>query len=256
MGETARTLIWWSTGAASAVMAQLMLWRNPEALIVRCETSNEDPDNYRFEADIMRLLNRSMTLLKSDEYESVWDVWQKRRYMSGIKGAPCTAAMKIAPRLAFQRPTDLHAFGYTADAEDIDRFERLKENFPELDVRALLIEQGITKEACLALVEHWGVKLPRSYEMGFPNANCLGTGCVKATSPDYWSLYRFRFPANFARTATYAREIGARLTRIDNKRIFIDEIPADWPMTNPIVPACDFLCHLAELAPTPTPAKP
>jgi hypothetical protein len=38
----------------------------------------------------MRLLNRTMTLLKSDEYENVWDVWQKKRYMSGIAGAPCT----------------------------------------------------------------------------------------------------------------------------------------------------------------------
>jgi len=49
--------------------------------------------------------------------------------------------------------------------------------------------------------------------------------------------------------AAYAREIGARLTRINDVRIFIDEIPADWPMTNPIVPACDFLCHLAEMEP-------
>jgi hypothetical protein len=244
-----RTLIWWSTGAASAVMAQLMLWREPKAIIVRCETDNEDPDNYRFEADIMRLLNRTMTLLKSDDYENVWDVWQKRRYMSGIEGAPCTAEMKIKPRLEFQRPTDTHVFGYTADAEDMGRFKRLKENYPELTVRVPLIEQGVTKASCLALVERWGVKLPRSYAMGFPNANCLGTGCVKATSPDYWSLYRYRFPENFARTAAYAREIGCRLTRINNERIFIDEIPADWPMTNPIVPACDFLCHLAEMEP-------
>ena len=244
-----RTLIWWSTGAASAVMAQLALWRHPDGMIVRCETSNEDPDNYRFEADIMRLLKRSMTLLKSDEYEDVWDVWQKRRYMSGIAGAPCTAAMKIAPRLAFQKPTDTHVFGYTADAEDVDRFERLKANFPELKVKAPLIDQGVTKTGCMALVERWGVKLPRSYAMGFPNANCLGTGCVKATSPDYWSNYRFHFPDKFARTAAYSREIGCRLTRINGARIFIDEIPADWPMTNPIAPACDFLCHLAEVEP-------
>lgn len=241
-----RTLLWWSTGAASAVMARLMLWRQPDAVIVRCETGNEDPDNYRFEADIMRLLNRTMTLLKSDEYENVWDVWQKRRYMSGIAGAPCTAAMKIAPRLAFQKPTDVHVFGYTADAEDVDRFKRLKANYPELTVRAPLIEQGVMKAACLALVERWGVALPRSYAMGFPNANCLRTGCVKATSPDYWSLYRSIFPENFARTAAYSREIGCRLTRINNERVFIDEIPTDWPMTNPIVPACDFLCHIAD----------
>jgi hypothetical protein len=241
-----RTLIWWSTGAASAVVARLMLREEPEALVVRCETSNEDPDNYRFEADVMRWLNRSITLLKSDKYNSVWDVWQGRRYMAGNDGAPCTVEMKVAPRLAFQLPNDIHAFGYTADSRDVNRFGLLKANYPELTLRAPLIERGITKAASLAMVQGWGLSLPRSYAMGFPNANCLQTGCVKVTSPDYWSLYRHHFPDNFARTAAYAREIGARLTRINNERIFIDEIPADWPMTNPIVPACDFLCHIAE----------
>lgn len=243
----ARTLAWWSTGAASAVMAHMALQSDPEAIIARCETNNEDPDNYRFEADVMRRLNRSVTLLKSENYESVPDVWRGERYMAGNDGAPCTREMKIMPRLAFQRPTDIHVFGYTADANDIRRFRTLKNNYPELVVRAPLIERGVTKAATLAMVESWGIALPRSYAMGFPNANCLQTGCVKATSPDYWSLYRLHFPGNFARTAAYAREIGARLTRINNERIFIDEIPADWPTTNPIVPACDFLCHIATM---------
>lgn len=242
-----RVLIWWSTGAASFVAAQLTLRASPEAIVVRCETNNEDPDNYRFEADAMRRLDASVTLIKSDEYESVWDVWHKRRYMAGINGAPCTSEMKIAPRLAFQRPDDVHVFGYTADREDIERFNRLRENYFELDARAPLIEQGITKAASLAMVERAGLELPRSYAMGFPNANCLQTGCVKATSPDYWSLYRYHFPENFARTAAYAREIGARLTRVKGERRFIDEIPADWPMTNPIIPACDFMCALSEM---------
>ncbi len=241
----ARTLAWWSTGAASAVMAHMALQSDPDAIIARCETNNEDPDNYRFEADVMRRLNRSVTLLKSENYESVPDVWRGERYMAGNEGAPCTREMKIMPRLAFQRPTDIHVFGYTADARDNERFKTLKNNYPELVVRAPLIERGVTKAATLAIVESWGIALPRSYAMGFPNANCLQTGCVKATSPDYWSLYRQQFPENFARTAAYAREIGARLTRIKGERIFIDEIPADWPTTNPIVPACDFLCHLA-----------
>ncbi|MAZ17948.1 MAG: hypothetical protein CL535_16660 [Ahrensia sp.] len=241
-----RTLIWWSTGAASFVAAQLTLRDNPEAIVARCETGNEDPDNYRFEADAMRRLNTSVTLLRSTEFSDVWEVWQKRRYMSGIAGAPCTSAMKIAPRIEFQRPTDIHVFGYTADREDVDRFERLKENYFELTVRAPLIDAGITKAASLAIVQKSGLELPRSYAMGFPNANCLQTGCVKATSPDYWSLYRHHFPENFARTAAYAREIGARLTRIKGERMFIDEIPDDWPMTNPIIPACDFLCALAD----------
>jgi hypothetical protein len=241
-----RSIVWWSTGAASAVAVQLTLQEIPDAIVARCETHNEDPDNYRFEADVMRHLGCSLTLLESDEFESVWDVWQRRRYMAGVDGAPCTTHMKIGPRLAFQQPTDAHFFGYTADAEDVARFDRLRKNYPELACRAPLIEKGVKKAGALAMVERWGLALPRSYAMGFPNANCLGTGCSKATSPDYWSLYRFRFPDRFARTAAYAREIGARLTRINDVRIFIDEIPADWPMTNPIVPACDFLCQLAE----------
>lgn len=195
----------------------------------------------------MRHLNRSVTLLRSTEFESVPDVWLKERYMAGINGASCTRAMKISPRLEFQRPTDRHVFGYTADDGDVDRFDRLKTNYPELSVRAPLIERGVTKAACLAILDRWGIELPRSYAMGFPNANCLETGCVKATSPDYWSLYRFRFPEKFARTAAYARQLGVRLTRINGVRIFIDEIPPGWPMTNPIAPACDFLCHLAEM---------
>ncbi len=236
-----RTIAWWSTGAASAVVARL----SPEAILARCETGNEDPDNYRFEADVMRYLGREVVILKSEKYDTVWDVWKHRRYMAGIDGAPCTVEMKIIPRLAFQLPTDIHLFGYTADGVDVDRFERLKHNYPELTVRAPLIERGITKAGALAMVESWGLTLPRSYAMGFPNANCLQTGCVKATSPDYWALYRRQFPEQFKRTAAYAREIGCRLSRIDNKRVFIDDIPADWPTTKPIVPSCDFLCHLA-----------
>lgn len=241
-----RTIIWWSTGAASAVTARLILREQPEAIIARCETANEDPDNYRFEADVMRRLNRSVTVLKSEKYDSVWDVWVRRRYMAGPDGAACTVQMKVMPRLEFQRPTDIHVFGYTTDARDIDRFESLQANYPELTIRAPLIERGITKAACLAMVESWGVAPPRSYAMGFPNANCLQTGCVKATSPNYWALYRQHFPDEFARTAALARNIGKRLTRINGERIFIDEIPLDWPTTDPIAPACDFLCHIAE----------
>lgn len=241
-----RTIVWWSTGAASAIACLLTLRDTPDAIIARCETNNEDPDNYRFEGDVMRRLNHSPVLLRSDEYEDVWDVWQKKRFMSSPKGAPCTSAMKVKPRLAFQLPTDIHVFGYTADRHDQDRFEQLRKTYFELTVKAPLIEAGITKAASLAMVERMGIKLPRTYAMGFHNANCMGTGCVKATSPDYWSLYRHHFPEQFARTAAYSREIGCRLARINDERIFIDQIPADWPMTNPIVPACDFLCHIAE----------
>ncbi|TIO15658.1 MAG: hypothetical protein E5X86_19745 [Mesorhizobium sp.] len=241
-----RTIIWFSTGAASAVAARLVLRDTPDAILARCETGNEDADNHRFEADVERWLGRSVTLLKSEKYASVWDVWQKRRYMSGPDGAPCTMFMKVMPRLEFQRPDDIHVFGYTADSSDIKRFEKLRDTYFELTVRAPLIEAGITKAATLAMIERAGIDLPRSYAMGFPNANCLQSGCVKATSPAYWALYRRHFPENFERIAAYSKEIGKKLVRIDDERVFLDELPLDHPVTAPIVPACDFLCHIAE----------
>lgn len=246
-----RTLIWWSSGAASAVAAWLELRRDPHGIMVRCETNNEDDDNYRFEAAVMQFLAKTPLILQSEKFDSVPNVWMVRKYMSGVNGAPCTLEMKVIPRLEFQRPTDIHVFGYTADANDVDRFERLKVNYPELTVRAPLIDHGVTKVGALAIVQRWGIDLPRSYAMGFPNANCLQTGCVKATSPDYWALYRQKFPENFERTALLARELGVRLARINNERVFIDEIPDDWPTTEPVVPTCDFLCHIAATSPAP-----
>lgn len=241
-----RTIMWWSTGAASAVAAHLLLRQEPDAIVARCETNNEDEDNYRFETEVERWLGKSITILKSDKYESVPDVWEKRKYMAGPDGAPCTLFMKVMPRLAFQRPTDVHVFGYTADAADVVRFRKLCRTYFELVIRAPLIEQGITKAATLAMVERAGLSLPRSYSLGFPNANCLRTGCVKATSPDYWALFRKQFPERFAAMAERSRRIGKKLARVNNERIYLDEIPDDWPTTQPIVPACDFLCHIAE----------
>jgi hypothetical protein len=239
-----RVLVWWSTGAASYVAAKLALRKYPNALIVRCETGNEDEDNHRFERDAMAHLGATVTILQSEDYASVWDVWTRRRFIAGPHGATCTGEMKIAPRLAFQRPTDLHVFGYTADPEDVARYKRLAEQFFELRIWAPLIDAGIEKHGALAIVERDGLSLPRTYAMGFPNANCMQTGCGKASSPNYWSAFRHHFPDRFARTAAKARELGARLTRINGERAFIDEIPADWPMVQPIVPSCDFLCGL------------
>lgn len=240
-----RTLIWFSTGAASFAAAKIILAETRNAELVMCETNNEDPDNYRFEADVVRHLNQPVVKLKSSKYDSVRDVWRTRRYIAGIHGATCTGEMKVAPRLEYQRPDDIHVFGYTNDKEDITRFNNLKSNYFEMNVRAPLIEAGIDKSAALAVVERAGLVLPRTYAMGFPNANCMKTGCGKASSARYWALYRLHFPENFAETAAFSREIGARLTRINGERCFIDEIPPDHPTTKPIIPACDFMCGAA-----------
>jgi len=249
-----RDLCWFSDGIASAIATKFWLKDHPDALVVHCDTGSEDEDNARFRAECAVWLGREIISLKNPEFEDTHAVYRKRRYMSGIAGAPCASELKFLPRSEFQRPDDVHVFGYTWDNTDRERFENFQKNYPELIARAPLIEREISKANCLAMMQDTGIAPPRTYAMGFPNANCLKTGCVKSTSPAYWALFRKVFPERFAKTAALAREIGCRLVILDreelpdgrtkNIRGFIDEIPADQPTLNPVAPACDFLCHI------------
>lgn len=238
-----RVLAFFSCGAASAVATKL----TPEAEPVYCATGSEHPDNQRFLHDCEVWFGRNVTIIKNERYADTWAVWEKRRYLSGIHGAPCSAELKMEARRAYQRPDDVHVLGYTADAADVARADRLRVNFPEENIRTPLIERGITKEGCLAMLERAGVAPPITYAMGFPHANCIP--CVKAQSADYWALVRQRFPAEFERMAKLSRELDVRLVKLgggERERIFIDEVPLDQPTTKPIVPSCDFLCQIAE----------
>lgn len=151
----------------------------------------------------------------------------------------------MIPRIEFQRPGDVHVFGYTFDSNDIRRSKRFKENFFELNVLFPLITNRITKEGCLALLRRAGVKIPIGYSLGLPNNNCIP--CVKSESPSYWALMRKVFPDKFDRMRELSRRLNVRLVVYKGERIFIDEIPEDHPVTRPIVPRCDFMCGALEL---------
>jgi 3'-phosphoadenosine 5'-phosphosulfate sulfotransferase (PAPS reductase)/FAD synthetase len=246
MKSNIRTVVWFSCGAASAVAAKLSA--NEKNLhIVYCETGAEHPDNRRFLRDCEIWVGRKIERVASSEYEDTWDVWKRRRYLAGVSGAPCTVELKVKPRLIWQKPTDIHIFGYTADKGDLLRADRLAANYPELHLKMPLIELSITKSACLAILQQSGIKLPPMYGLGFQNNNCIP--CAKATSPAYWALMRKNFPSKFARMARLSRRLDVKLCRINGKRKFIDQIPRDYPTTRPVQPACDFLCHQAKARP-------
>jgi hypothetical protein len=235
-----RTVSWFSCGAASAVATKLS---KPD-VIAYCDTGSEDYDNKRFMADCQVWFKKRITVLKNKKYKDTWALWEAVRYLAGVKGAPCTGALKVEPRIAFQLPDDVHIFGYTADSDDVRRANTLREIWPDLTIETPLIDRGITKAACLSIIQTLGIKEPRTYEMGFPNANCIP--CVKATSPSYWALVRLHFPEEFDRMAKISRTLDVKLTRLKGERAFIDDIPLDHPVTEPIAPECDFLCAMAE----------
>ena len=123
MNRMKRTLAWFSSGAASAVMTKLAVVENPDTIPVQCSVGDsEDRDNRRFTRDCEAWFGKSVLHLKSEKFANVDEVITKRRYMSGNRGAPCTGELKAVPRLDFQLPSDTHLWGYTADAEDVKRW--------------------------------------------------------------------------------------------------------------------------------------
>lgn len=220
---------WFSCGAASAVAAKRATEKyGDQCEVVYCDTmATEHPDNRRFFEAVESWIGRAVTVIRSEKYATIDDVFEKTRYMAGIKGARCTTELKKLPREAWQRPNDVHIFGYTADEQR--RANLFEKNNPALDVEWLLIEENITKADCLLTLEKAGIALPAMYGLGFDHNNCIG--CVKATSPGYWNRTRKHFPLVFARRAHQSRLIGARLARVNDVRIYLDELPpeADAP---------------------------
>lgn len=242
-----KIVAWFSAGAASAVAAKIARSKyGSEVKVVRIHIDDEDLDNVRFSKDCENWLGCEIYTIKSDEYASAEEVWQKRRYMSGIAGAPCTTELKKSPRWAFEREwnPDYQVFGYTV--EERDRLKRFKDQNPEIKILTPLIDSGLNKDDCFAIIQRAGLVLPAMYRMGYRNANCVG--CVKAQAPSYWNRVRKTHPDVFERRANLSREIGARLVKINNDRIFLDELDPDI-VTDDVEPStdCSILCAITEM---------
>jgi len=226
-----RIACWYSTGAASAVAAKLTLLRygaEHEVVVVRCVVSEEHPDSDRFAADCGQWFGRPILNLRNEEYPSCEAVWEKRKYLAGVRGAPCTIEMKKVPRWAFEKSwlPDVQVFGFTSD--ESKRAKEFTANNPDVNANYPLMEWGVDKNTCYGILKGVGLTLPAMYQLGFNNNNCIG--CVKAQSPAYWARVRAYFPEIFERRAVLSRRLNVRLvkgTSGKRERFFLDELPAN-----------------------------
>lgn len=239
--------VWFSCGAASAVAAKLTLekYADCDVRIINNPVIEEDSDNQRFLRDVEKWLGVKIETAINPKFPdcSARTVWQKRKYMAGIKGAPCTYELKKQARYFWEKENkpDWHVLGFTA--EEIDRHKRfvLTERKNTLPV---LIDAGITKQMCFEIIQNAGIELPRIYTLGYPNANCIG--CVKVSSPTYWNHVRKIHPNVFAERERESLSIGARLVRHKGKRMFLSDLPHDAKgrdMKTLKLPDCGIFCE-------------
>jgi len=227
-----RVVCWFSCGAASAVATKLMLEKDP--VIAYCHVANEHPDNLRFLHDCESWLGKDITIISSTKYRDCWQVWEEVRYLNGPIGARCTTEMKKKVRREFSQHDDLQVFGFTSEEEH--RALRFEKNNPEVRCAFPLIEQKLTKAACLEWITYEGLQLPAMYRLGYHNANCIG--CVKG-GMGYWNKIRKDFPETFSRMALLERKIGASCMN----GIYLDELdPERGHKSDLDLPECGLFC--------------
>ena len=244
-----RLLCQFSCGAASAVATKMTIARNAGAVplvVLNAYLVNEHADNRRFAADCARWFGMPLTVLRDEKYGAdIIKVFRTRGYMKGPHGAPCTTNLKRKLLKTVELPGDVLVLGF--DASEVDRFEDFQERNPDRPARAPLIEAGLDKEDCKAMVERAGIELPVMYRMGYDNANCIG--CVKG-GEGYFRAIREDFPAQFEELCKVQDELGEgsflHRDRTTNVRFGLRDLGNGPVRRNEKLPACSFFCELAE----------
>lgn len=244
-----RIVCWFSCGAASAVATKLAIsqYSGQDIVIARCIVREEHPDNERFAADCEKWFEMPITNMQNNEYNaSVWSVIQKRKFISGPKGASCTNILKKQVREEFQLPTDRHVFGYCS--EEQDRWDRFLDS-NNIDAISPLIDRGLEHSDCLAMIERAGIELPTMYKLGYKHNNCIG--CVKAGGAGYWNKIRVDFPDQFWKMAGASRALSAQMVKVTEdgleRRIFLDELrPGTGDYQSEPEIQCGIFCEMAQ----------
>lgn len=124
--------VWFSCGAASAVAAKKTIeiyGKDHEIRVINNPVAEEHHDNMRFLKDVESWLNVKIEFAINPKYptSSAFDVWENRKYMSGVRGAPCTFELKKRARQIWEEgnKADFHVLGFTLD--EIHRHKRFAE---------------------------------------------------------------------------------------------------------------------------------
>lgn len=237
---------WFSCGAASASATKISIRDNDdEHRIIYQAIDSEHPDNLRFLHDCEDWLSHPIEIHKHPVFKTHWDVIEKRRYISGVAGAPCTGELKRKPAEEIVFGYDkqpLEVFGYTVEEQArADRFRGINN---ERKMLTPLIDAGFTKQDCYGFVEKAGIALPEIYKH-FDNANCIG--CAKASNMPYWRSVREYYPEQFDRMARLERKLNAAVNKRyvagERIRVFLDELP-DGPLGRGADVQCGIICQM------------
>jgi hypothetical protein len=233
---------WFSCGVTSAVACKLALeiYGKDEVELYYMVIDSAHKDNERFIQDCEKWYGKKINRVRSEKYTDQFDVIEKIRYINGPTGAPCTLHLKKNVRYKIEKEIEFDGqiFGFEFEKKEINRAIRFSQQYPQAKPLYPLIDRQMSKSQCAELLLKNGIKLPKMYELGFHNNNCIG--CVKG-GKGYWNHVRKHFPNEFKRMADLEVKTGASCIK---GKFLTDLKPNEGKHEPPIVPDCGTFCEI------------
>lgn len=190
-------VVMFSGGVGSWMAARRAAAAGPIVLLF-ADTRIEDPDLYRFVAQVAPSLGRLVTIADG---RTPWDLFDAEGFIGNTRVDICSRVLKRDLIRHWLNVQDYHPHRTTLylgiDWTEAHRFERARERWLPWRVEAPLCDPPLLSKAdMLAALEASGIRPPRLYAMGFPHNNC-GGGCVKA-GISHWTHLLKTLPAVYA----------------------------------------------------------
>lgn len=209
------------------------------------ETNSGHPDNERFIKDCELWYGQPIERRESTKYKNVEDVLIRKNYINGSHGADCTSLLKKAVRYEIQDELgewDGQIWGFDYCKKEVNRAIRFRQQNHDTKPLFPLIERKISKPDALGILWKAGIEMPKMYQLGYSNNNCIG--CVKG-GIGYWNKIRKDFPEQVRRMAEIERKVGATCLKDDNGKIWLDELdPRRGDDMKGILPECSIICQI------------
>jgi hypothetical protein len=153
----------------------------------------EDQDCYRFIHETATQFTAQLVVLHS--HETIWDVFERRRFLGNSRQSNCSAELKQKPCRRWLNthcdPTNTSVY-VGIDWTEMDRLPAIKHHYLPYHTEAPLTDPPyLDKREMLRQCRADGIKPPLMYVQGWPHANCQGA-CVKAGMAQWRKLLRER----------------------------------------------------------------
>ena len=166
-----------SGGLGSAVTALVAHETHLDFNLIFADTLVEDPDLYRFNADVAAAVGKEIVHLRDGR--TPWDVYVDKKWIGNTRTAHCSTELKTIPVMKWletnSNPDDPLVLGM--DLTEEDRVERAIVRWAPRPVISLLIDMKVDRSQFDDILKRYNLTPPRLYGMGFLHNNCGGFCC-------------------------------------------------------------------------------